>query len=65
MPMILDHVLQLPVATIALLSGVVLLASYVIATSLSRLLNPKLPPVVQGLPIIGGPMQFLKVCSLL
>lgn len=63
--MVVDQMMQLPLSTIMLVSAAVLLASYLIATSLTRLLNPKLPPVMQGLPLVGGIMQFLKVacCS--
>lgn len=59
--LVVEQMMQLPVTTIMLVSGVVLLASYLIATLLARLLNPKLPPVVQGLPLVGGIMQFLQV----
>lgn len=59
--MVVEQIMQLPLSTIMLVSAAVLLASYFIATSLARLLNPKLPPVMQGLPLVGGIMQFLKV----
>lgn len=51
----------LPLGTLVGAGAAVLLASYLMIGFISKLLNPKAPPVVPCFPIVGGLIKFIKV----
>lgn len=55
------HTLALPISTLLLVAASVAVASYVLISLISKMLNPKAPPVLSCLPLIGGILKFVKV----